>query len=541
MFAVGFHLNGRSAVRHHQKKRLANTPHLSTMGFMETLNDFSAAEAHFDAMKQFLQRPEAHRLDLSGLEHHLAPEGRELLRQLLLAHITARGGGDIGASVVGADGVRRSHRRPRPRTILTLFGPLTIHRLAYGMPQVASLFPLDAMLNLPPNKVSYTVQHHLIHEVITRSFHEALDALQRWTGVTFTIALAQRIIRDAAQDFDLFYAQRYARESGEAQPLPLLVLTVDGTGVLVRTEDLRPATRKNRTTHATLSRGNPLAQPHREYTRRMATVASAYEIARFLRTPEDFADRFFTPPPHPPLHRPVPTAKRLWASLTLPSKTVIQALFEDACRRDPNHTKEWVVLVDGDLHQLTRVQACAKQVGVPVTIVCDIVHVLGYLWKAGAVLQRKEVVAPWVHDALLRVLLGHSAVVASTMRAAATRRKLSATARKSVDVCARYLHNHAPYLAYHRYLKAGYPVATGVIEGGCRYLVKDRLTLTGARWSLNGAEAVLKLRAVKVSGDLASYWTFYEQQQYRRIHECLYQTPSVLTQGGSSNSAVAQN
>ena len=513
---------------------------LGTVVCMETSNDFSAVEAHFDAMKQFLRGPEAHRLDLSGLEQHLVTEGRELLRQLLLAHITARGGGDIGASVVGADGVRRSHRRPRPRTMLTVFGPITIHRLAYSMPHVASLFPLDAMLNLPPNKISYTLQQHLVHEVITQSFHEALDALKRWTGVTFTTALAQRILQDAAQDFDPFYAQQYAREAGEAQPLPLLVLTVDGTGVLVRTEDLRPATRTQRIAHSVHAPRNPLDRPHREYTRRMATVASAYEVARFLRTPEDIADRFFTPPPHPPLHRPAPTAKRLWASLTQPSKTVIQALFEDAVRRDPGHSKEWVMLVDGALPQITRVQACAKQYGVPLTIVCDLVHVLGYLWKAGAVLQRRELVAPWVHDARLRVLLGHSAVVARTMRTAATRQKLSATARKPLDICARYLHNHAPYLAYHRYLKAGYPIATGVIEGGCRYLVKDRLALTGARWSLAGAEAVLKLRAIKVSGDLSSYWTFYEQQQYRRIHECLYQTPTVLTRGGSSNSTVAK-
>jgi hypothetical protein len=108
---------------------------------METSNDFSAAEAHFDAMKQFLRGPEAHRLDLSGLEQHLATEGRELLRQLLLAHITARGGGDIGASVVGADGVRRSHRRSRPRTILTVFGPMTIHRLATACPTSPASFP----------------------------------------------------------------------------------------------------------------------------------------------------------------------------------------------------------------------------------------------------------------------------------------------------------------------------------------------------------------------------------------------------------------
>jgi hypothetical protein len=122
---------------------------------MDTHNHFSVAEAHFDAMKGFLQRPEAHQLDLSGLEQRLSTDGRELLRQLLLAHITSRGGGDIGSSVVGADGIRRTHKRLRPRTILTLFGPIRIHRVAYGRPHAPSLFPLDAMLNLPPGKISY--------------------------------------------------------------------------------------------------------------------------------------------------------------------------------------------------------------------------------------------------------------------------------------------------------------------------------------------------------------------------------------------------
>lgn len=100
---------------------------------------------------------------------------------------------------------------------------------------------------------------------------------------------------------------------------------------------------------------------------------------------------------------------------------------------------------------------------------------------------------------------------------------------RPIDACARYLLNHAPYLAYHDYLKHGYPIATGVIEGACRYLVKDRMEITGARWSLEGAEAMLKLRAVKVSGDFSAYWTFYEQQQYERIHKHLFRNPSVLS------------
>jgi len=83
-------------------------------------------------------------------------------------------------------------------------------------------------------------------------------------------------------------------------------------------------------------------------------------------------------------------------------------------------------------------------------------------------------------------------------------------------------------LNYKEYLEKGYPIATGVIEGTCRHLVKDRMDITGARWSLKGAEAVLKLRAVKISDDFSDYWTFYEQQQYLKNHKTLYQNPSVL-------------
>ena len=115
------------------------------------------------------------------------------------------------------------------------------------------------------------------------------------------------------------------------------------------------------------------------------------------------------------------------------------------------------------------------------------------------------------------------------MRRSATCRHLTSTTREPVDACARYLLNHAPYLIYQEYLKQGYPIATGIIEGACRYLVKDRMELTGARWGLEGAEAVLKLRAVKVSGDFSGYWAFYERQQYERIYKPLYKNPAILT------------
>jgi len=81
---------------------------------------------------------------------------------------------------------------------------------------------------------------------------------------------------------------------------------------------------------------------------------------------------------------------------------------------------------------------------------------------------------------------------------------------------------YAPYLKYNHYLAQGFPIATGVIEGACRHLVKDRMEVTGARWSLKGAEVVLPLRALRSSHEFDEYWVFHEAQEHERNHRALY-------------------
>jgi hypothetical protein len=122
---------------------------------------------------------------------------------------------------------------------------------------------------------------------------------------------------------------------------------------------------------------------------------------------------------------------------------------------------------------------------------------------------------------LLRILEGKSSSVANAMRGCATRLKLTAEQRASVDKCANYLLNHRDYLQYQDYLAAGFPIATGVIEGACRYLIKDPMDITGARWSLKGAEAILRLRSLQVSGDWADYWRFHLQREHHIIELCI--------------------
>src|SRR5664280_536929 len=176
------------------------------------------------------------------------------------------------------------------------------------------------------------------------------------------------------------------------------------------------------------------------------------------------------------------------------------------------HARRWVALVAGANHQLDRIEAEAKARKVNVFVLIDVIHVREYLWKAVWCFypEGDPPAETWVHDKARAVLAGRATGVAGAIRRTATNRGLDKAARKGADVCSRYLTNKARYLDYPTALANGWPIATGVIEGACRHLVKDRLDLTGARWGLRGAEAVLKLRAIRCNGDWDTYWTLLD-------------------------------
>jgi hypothetical protein len=203
---------------------------------------------------------------------------------------------------------------------------------------------------------------------------------------------------------------------------------------------------------------------------------------------------------------------------------VLQEAFEEAVHRDPTHEKNWVAVVDGNKHQLRLLKKLARRHGVDLTIVLDLIHVLEYLWKAAAAFHDEASVEReiWVQERLLQILKGNSSHVAAGMRRSATKRGFTAEKRKVVDTCADYLLTYKAHLKYDLYLAAGLPIATGVIEGACRHLVKDRMDLTGARWSLSGAESVLQLRALRASNDFDEYWKFHETCEHERNHASRY-------------------
>jgi hypothetical protein len=494
-------------------------------------NPFLSSEEQFEALKGRLQSTETVSMTHAQLENLILREGRELMRRLMQDHLSLRARqereGRLDVPVVGADGARRTHRRPTERPLMTIFGPVRVPRLAYSARRTTSLHPLDAALNLPPELFSHGVRRRVAEEAAKTSFEETLASIQETTGAEIAKRQVEQLAVRAATDFDAFYGSRApAREADAAATGPILVTSVDGKGVVMRKADLREATRKaaEARTHKLDKR---LSKGEKKNSKRMATVAAVYTVQPFVRTPEQIVGELrATQDANEKARRPRPENKRVWASLVKEPEEVIAQAFEEADRRDPGRVKQWVALVDGNPTQIRLLRQRARKLGVKLTIILDIIHVLEYLWKAGLVFCKEgsKETEMWVNERFKEILRGRASHVAAGIRRSATLRELSAKARKPADTCAGYLIKHRHFLRYDLYLAAGLPIATGVIEGACRHLVKDRMDLTGARWSLRGAEAVLKLRSLRSSWDFDPYWLFHQQQELARNHAASYAT-----------------
>ena len=484
---------------------------------------FPYAQESFFQLTNHLASRETMCMKHSLIENIITVEGRELQRRLFEEHINLRDIGNIGDYVIGSDGMKRTHKRVHERTIICIFGEITIKRLGYGAKGYKSLFPKDAILNLPEESYSHGIRKLVAQEAAKNSFEEVMNTVKQITGVTLPRTAIEILTNKASVDFDLFYANQLPKNS---QDLPLLILSTDGKGIIMRKEDLLEVTRKKaeQAQHKLLKRQS---RGEKANAKRMATVASVYSIDRFIRTPDQIIGELRAA--ELPV-RPRPVEKRVWASVEKSSDKVTENLFNEALSRDPNFEKKWVCLIDGDPRQLRRIRSFAKKANIPLTIIMDIIHVIEYLWKASRVFNEEtsSKAEKWVTERLLAILQGKAGQVAAGIRRSATLKGISKNRRIPIEKCAGYLLKNKSYLKYHFYLKEGFPIATGVIEGACRHLIKDRMDVTGARWSLKGAEAIIKLRSLRSSGDFDKYWEFHEAQEYERNHQSSYANSSVL-------------
>ncbi len=430
--------------------------------------------------------------------------------------LQGQGDGNLGETCTTKMGITlfRSDE-PAERPLQTVFGHHTIRAYVYapGAHEKIELRPVDARLQLSDRQTSYLLEEFSQYFCVDQAFRQAAQGIE--------LVLRQKISVDSLERTNRRMGDQ-AAEFLDQLPCPpackegeLLVFTSDGKGVPLVKEDARSlAAFEDR--------------PERPGNRRMAILAGVYSVDRYVRTPEEIVAALFRDGERPQGgRRPVPQFKHLRACFAKAYDTdtdepmIVPGAFEAICwadnqvaqRRRPN--QPLIRLMDGQKSLWDVADACLESVPHTQTVdILDILHVSQYVWRAaGAFYSDSEQRETFARDRLLRILQGDVRGVITGLRQMATRHGLTGQKHREITVVCGYFENNIRRMRYDKYLREGYPIATGVIEGACRHLVKDRMERSGMRWRLDGAQAMLNVRAVWQS----SYWMTF--QTYRIKHE----------------------
>jgi hypothetical protein len=460
---------------------------------------------------------EARFLDLGEREEVIGQEGRELQRRLLEATFAIDAAREERAArVTSAAGIPHgSVEAGHGRGVASVFGPVRVSRMAYRNRREPNLYPADARWILPDDPYSLGMRALVAYHLAGGGFGQAQEVIEARTGVTVGRAQLTGLAEDLAAWTGDFYEER-ARDAEEDLPdTDVIMMQGDGKGIA-----LRPEHRK--------SGGNSdAAHPG---IKKMAEIVAVADFTPAIREPEDIA----APPARRQAH-PGPKARDKWvsASITESIGDMIAAAFDEADRRDPERARQRVFLVDGNKQQITAIEAQARERGLKVPVLIDYIHVSGYLGKAAAALHPGDPVTAgqWADGQLLRVLHGRAKAVAATLASVAAKTRANPRKRDldltDMNKAVTYLTNNHRHMRYDKALEKGWPIATGMIEGACRFVIEDRFGITGARWSPDGAETILKLRAVVVNGDLHDYMNYYKER-YRSEHHLSRYDPATI-------------
>lgn len=449
---------------------------------------------------------------IDEMERDLFAELLTVGRTLLEGFVAAQGDGDIGEEVErDGQSLRRSKDR-HGRRYLSIFGELRIERFVYAVRegQKVEHAPLDERLGLPASDFSYVLEDWQQRLCVQDSYGEAVASLQTLLGVAPSERAAEQMTQRLATDaeaFQLHQAPPPGKEEGE-----LLVATADAKGVPMR----RPLEDRMRSSHPRRGKGEKANK------KQMAYVGAVYSIDRFVRSADDIVEEVCRR--ERAADRPQPQHKQVWAEMTRVGEgemaTGRERVFVEmavACHeRDPNGRKTLVCLMDGE-KALWEVAGewLSRAIGI-----LDLFHVLERLWLAAYCFhpERSPEAAEFVSHYLRMLLQGKVGYVIGGLRRLRDQHVLTGAKRQTLNGVITYYDNNRQHMRYDEYLSAGYPIGSGVAEGACRHLVKDRLERTGMRWTVPGAQAMLHLRAIHINGCWDKYMTYHIDAEQSRLY-----------------------
>jgi len=444
----------------------------------------------------------------------------EVGREMIVAYIKQQGEELPRPKVIGQEG-KKLRRLPERRTrqYVSAFGPTPFQRDVYATreTQRQELVPLDAKLGMPEGNTSYLLQKWSGTKCVKESYDQSRATLLEIFGFAPSVNCLEDIVARAAE-----HAEVYFHEQEPVDPTTeeeILVATSDCKGVPMRRID---APRTKRADDVPRPKRKRLRKGEKRGQKRMACVGGVYSVSPFRRTAEEVLDEILRKEKQQ--QRPGPRNKRLRAVLTrevdgkeVNGKDVIfDWLAEEVRQRDPQECRTVVAIMDGEtkLRELQELKL-GRAVGI-----LDIWHVTEYLWKLAYCFhpQGSDEAEAFVETYLRKLLEGKARRVIGGIRQMATKRGLSKHHRKKAEQCLNYFADRCEYMKYDEYLAAGYPIGSGVVEGACRHLVKDRMEQTGMRWRIEGAQAILNLRAIYVNDDWDAFHAVRIQAEQHKLY-----------------------
>lgn len=464
------------------------------------------ARQQFEAIQSYIANAGNERIDLveGKLFGELLNLGLNLLRQFVVQH----GTGDAGPTLVTAAGTWKRLEDLHARRYVSIFGELTIDRAVYGTraKQKVQAVPLDAQLGLPEGDFSYLLQSWLQERCLDIDYAEAVRGLASILRVQPSVRSVEEMTRRMAADVPDFQAQQPLPD--KAKSAELLVATADHKGVPMVRRDRPSATADE--------------ESERPGVKRAACAGAVYTTARFVRTPEDVVDEVRRK--ERAAQRPPPQGKLVWVEMRQEvdaeevsgREVVLANLCAELDRRDPTQKQAALVLCDGERALWKTFETMLTR---PYVAILDLWHALTYLWLAAKVFHGTKQAQESFVTARLRMLLeGKVRSVIKGLKQMGTQQGLTGEKRRTLAKVVRYMENNRDHMQYDKYIRAGYPIGSGVIEGACRHVIKDRMERAGMLWTLEGASALLRLRVVHTN----DHWDEYQEYRILREQRNLY-------------------
>ena len=477
----------------------------------------------FEMLLKFVTSAQAREATADHIERSLFKRLLALGAKLLTLFFVMRSESCSREPIEELDGQMLPYQHDTKRSYFSIFGKVPIVRPYFYKKGLGGRNPLDAELGLGADCYSDLVREIADYLGVYNVFHKSGDILWRLLGLNLSTRVIEENIGEDAVDVEAYYAQKPAPvPQAEAE---ILVIQADGKGVPIIYEEPAPAQPVR------------LGKGQKRGRKKEAIVTSVYTIPPQPRTPQQVVDSFFhrsQPDPKEKVVRPKPQNKHIWATLD-GKDAALDRLRPLVTAREGAHIQHRVALCDGCEALQTRLQACFETF----TLILDFIHADEYLWAVANSLlgENHPHRLDWMAAHTLQILSGQTAQVIAEFRQMVQTGHYSVAQQTQLTKTANYFERNLPYMDYPTYLKHGWPIASGVIEGACRHFVKDRCELSGMRWERVGVENLLRLRAVAENNDWDDYHHFRKHQRHLRLYHAPYPVqPLVEFQALETNS-----